>query len=145
MLAYSADGTVLVRHGGVEMGQGLQTQMAQIAAHTLGISMSKIQMGSTTTEVVGDAAPTAASTGSDLNGSAVELACRQLRDRLEAFCATLEQYSFRDIQKNTTPAEQDYKAMVETVVLNWRNRWACLLYTSPSPRDRTRSRMPSSA
>ena len=124
VLAYSADGTVLVRHGGVEMGQGLQTQMAQIAAHTLGISMSKIQMGSTTTEVVGDAAPTAASTGSDLNGSAVELACRQLRDRLEAFCATLEQYSFRDIQKNTTPAEQDYKAMVETVVLNWRNRWA---------------------
>ncbi|WP_299372142.1 molybdopterin cofactor-binding domain-containing protein [uncultured Tateyamaria sp.] len=124
VVAYSDDGSVLVRHGGVELGQGIQTQMAQIAAHTLGIPLDKIQMGTTTTEVVGDAAPTAASTASDLNGGAVELACKDLRARLEDMCRNLEQYSYRDIQTNRTPAEAGYKAMVEAVVNNWRTRWA---------------------
>jgi len=123
VVAYSDDGSVLVRHGGVELGQGLQTQMAQIAAHTLGISLTKIQMGSTTTEVVADASPTAASTASDLNGGAVELACRDLRTRLEGFCRNLEQFSYRDIRHNRTPAEAGYKDMVEAVVNNWRTRW----------------------
>ncbi len=124
VVAYSDDGSVLVRHGGVELGQGIQTQMAQIAAQTLGIPLDKIQMGSTTTEVIGDAAPTAASTASDLNGGAVEMACRDLRSRLEDFCRTLEQYSFRDVQTNRTPSEAGYKSMVEAVVLNWRTRWS---------------------
>ena len=124
VVAYSDDGSVLVRHGGVELGQGLQTQMAQIAARTLGIPLEKIQMGSTTTEVVADASPTAASTASDLNGGAVELACRDLRTRLEGFCRNLEQFSYRDIQHNRTPAEAGYKRMVEAVVNNWRTRWA---------------------
>ncbi len=124
VVAYSDDGSVLVRHGGVELGQGLQTQMAQIAARTLGIPLEKIQMGSTTTEVVADASPTAASTASDLNGGAVELACRDLRARLEDFCRNLEQFSYRDIQHNRTPAEAGYKDMVEAVVNNWRTRWA---------------------
>ena len=52
------------------------------------------------------------------------MACVELRQRLEKLCTDLEQYSYRDIQKNQTPAEASYKAMVETVVRNWRTRWA---------------------
>jgi xanthine dehydrogenase/oxidase len=83
---YAADGTVLVQHGGIEMGQGINTKMAQIAAQELGIPMNLIRVGDTWTGAAQNSVPTAASSGSDLFGSAVKLACQTLRARLMQYC-----------------------------------------------------------
>ncbi|XP_071486970.1 xanthine dehydrogenase/oxidase-like [Diadema antillarum] len=77
------DGSVLVTHGGVEMGQGLHTKMIQVAARTLGISEDKIHLSETSSSKVPNTLATAASLGSDINGGAVQNACQKLRERLE--------------------------------------------------------------
>ncbi|MEO7732098.1 MAG: molybdopterin cofactor-binding domain-containing protein, partial [Kofleriaceae bacterium] len=84
---YAPDGTVLVQHGGIEMGQGIHTKMSQIAAQELGIPIQLIRIGDTWTGVAPNADPTAASSGSDLFGSAVKLACEKLRGRLQHYCS----------------------------------------------------------
>jgi xanthine dehydrogenase/oxidase len=124
VIAYANDGSVLVQHGGVESGQGIQTKMAQIAAQTLGIPLELIRMGDTDTTVISDASPTAASTGSDLNGGAVALACRILRQRLEKFCEDLGQYTDYFLQFDPTVMDQEQKIDVDLVVRNWRTHWA---------------------
>lgn len=65
------DGSVLISHGGTEMGQGIHTKMLQVASKALGIDISKIHIIETGTDKVPNTSPTAASTGSDLNGMAV--------------------------------------------------------------------------
>ncbi|MEW5306011.1 MAG: hypothetical protein WDW36_008516 [Sanguina aurantia] len=79
------DGTVLLTHGGVEMGQGLHTKMAQIAAHALRVPLHKVYISETSTDKVPNASPTAASASSDLYGGAVLDACSQLAARLAPF------------------------------------------------------------
>ena len=74
-----ADGSVVVQHGGVEMGQGLHTKIAQVAANTLGIPLELIRVAGNNSDAIVNAPATAASTGFDLNGGAVEKACRVLR------------------------------------------------------------------
>lgn len=77
------DGTVLVNHGGTEMGQGLHTKMAQIAATELGVPLDKVHISETATDKCANTLPTAASVGADLNGFAVQDACKQINKRLE--------------------------------------------------------------
>ena len=79
------DGTVLVTHGGVEMGQGLHTKIAQIAASTLKIPVHDVFISETSTDKVPNASPTAASASSDLYGAAVLDACNQLNERLQKY------------------------------------------------------------
>jgi xanthine dehydrogenase small subunit len=124
VVAYSNDGSVLVSHGGVEMGQGIQTKMAQIAAETLDIPIELIKMADTDTNVISDASATAASTGSDLNGGAVALACTTLKDRLEKFCEDLEQYTVYFSRFDTTKMDEGMVIQVETVTRNWREHWS---------------------
>jgi len=76
------DGTVHVNHGGTEMGQGLHTKIRQIAADALGVALSSVRIMPTRTDKVPNTSATAASSGSDLNGAAVRVACATLRDRL---------------------------------------------------------------
>ncbi|NGO80415.1 xanthine dehydrogenase molybdopterin binding subunit [Streptomyces sp. YC504] len=76
------DGSVLINHGGTEMGQGLHTKMLQVAATTLGIPLHKVRLAPTRTDKVPNTSATAASSGADLNGAAVKNACEQLRERL---------------------------------------------------------------
>ncbi|MEU6374024.1 xanthine dehydrogenase molybdopterin binding subunit [Streptomyces sp. NPDC046909] len=76
------DGSVLINHGGTEMGQGLHTKMIQVAATTLGIPLHKVRLAPTRTDKVPNTSATAASSGADLNGGAIKNACEQLRDRL---------------------------------------------------------------
>lgn len=76
------DGSVLVTHGGTEMGQGLHTKMLQVAATALGVPLAKVRLAPTRTDKVPNTSATAASTGSDLNGGAVKHACDQLVERL---------------------------------------------------------------
>jgi xanthine dehydrogenase large subunit len=79
------DGSILVNHGGTEMGQGLNTKVAQVVAHELGVGFDKVRVTATDTHKVANTSATAASTGSDLNGKAAQDAARQIRDRLTAF------------------------------------------------------------
>ena len=81
------DGSVLVNHGGTEMGQGLNTKVAQVVAHELGIPFARVRVTATDTSKVANTSATAASTGSDLNGKAAQDAARQLRERLAALAA----------------------------------------------------------
>ena len=77
------DGSVLLTHGGTEMGQGLHTKMIQIASQILGISQDYIHISETSTDKVPNTTPTAASSSSDLNGMAVLNACKTIMERLE--------------------------------------------------------------
>ncbi len=76
------DGTVLVNHGGTEMGQGLHTKIRQVVAHALGVTLDMVRVNATDTSKVPNTSATAASSGSDLNGKAAEAAARTLRERL---------------------------------------------------------------
>ena len=93
------DGSILVNHGGTEMGQGLNTKVAQVVAHELGVSFTRIRVTATDTSKVANTSATAASTGSDLNGKAAQDAARQIRQRLIAFAA------------------EHYEAPIETVAI----------------------------
>ena len=86
---YDEDGSVLVRHGGVEMGQGLLTKVAQIAARELNLPLALIETSALDTQVVPNPISTGASTGTAFNGAAVQEACRVIRKRLEDFCLDL--------------------------------------------------------
>ena len=81
------DGTVLVSHGGTEMGQGLHTKCAQVAARALGISIGKVHIAESASDKVPNAIPTAASSGSDIYGLAILDACEKLKARLDPYVA----------------------------------------------------------
>jgi len=76
------DGSVLINHGGTEMGQGLHTKMLQVAATSLGVPLSKVRLAPTRTDKVPNTSATAASSGADLNGAAIKNACEQITARL---------------------------------------------------------------
>src|SRR5580658_10169211 len=81
------DGSVQVNHGGTEMGQGLHTKIAQVAAQSLGVPLASIRVMPTRTDKVPNTSATAASAGADLNGAAVADACAQLKARLDDVAA----------------------------------------------------------
>ncbi len=83
------DGSILVNHGGTEMGQGLNTKVAQVVAHELGVPFESVRVTATDTHKIANTSATAASTGSDLNGKAAQDAARQIRERLAACAAAL--------------------------------------------------------
>lgn len=83
------DGTVLVNHGGTEMGQGLHTKIQQIAAAELGVSLDRIRVNATNTSKVPNTSATAASSGTDLNGMAVKNAIETLKERIAPVVASI--------------------------------------------------------
>ncbi|XP_077979418.1 xanthine dehydrogenase/oxidase-like [Glandiceps talaboti] len=77
------DGSVLLTHGGIEMGQGLYTKTIQIASRVLRIPPERIHINETSTDKIPNATTTSASTGTELVGNAVKIACETLMERLE--------------------------------------------------------------
>ncbi|KAI0238599.1 Xanthine dehydrogenase/oxidase [Lamellibrachia satsuma] len=96
LLHVYTDGSVLLTHGGVEMGQGLNTKMIQIASRVLKIPMSKIHISEYSSDKVPNAQATAASVASDLNGMAVMHACEVIMDRLQPYIAKDPSGSWED-------------------------------------------------
>lgn len=97
------DGSVHLNHGGTEMGQGLFQKVAQVAAEEFGIGLERVRITATSTDKVPNTSATAASAGTDLNGMAVQIACREIKARLSQFAATAwnvseERIEFRDDQ-----------------------------------------------
>ncbi|PCC71083.1 xanthine dehydrogenase, molybdenum binding subunit apoprotein [Nannocystis exedens] len=84
-----ADGSVQLNHGGTEMGQGLHTKMLAVCAHELGVTTAQIRCMATATDKVPNTSATAASSGSDLNGMAVQAACAEIRERVRPVAAEL--------------------------------------------------------
>ena len=83
------DGTVLVNHGGIEMGQGLHTKMQQIAAAEFGIDIDRVRVNATNTSKVPNTSATAASSGTDMNGGAVKNAIETLKARIAEAVAAM--------------------------------------------------------
>jgi xanthine dehydrogenase large subunit len=83
-----SDGTVGISTGAVEMGQGVNTKMLQVAAQTFSIEPNRIKLESTNTTRVANTSPSAASATADLNGKALQKACDALSDRLKSSAAT---------------------------------------------------------
>ena len=84
------DGSVQVNHGGTEMGQGLNTKVAQIVADELGVPLARVLVTASDTSKVPNASATAASSGTDLNGRAAQYAARTVRDNLASFVCGLD-------------------------------------------------------
>ncbi len=88
LLHIYSDGSIHLNHGGTEMGQGLNTKIAQVVADAFQVDFDTIKITKTTTEKVPNTSATAASSGSDLNGMAAQDAARQIKERLIAFAAS---------------------------------------------------------
>ena len=84
-----ADGSVHLNHGGTEMGQGLYQKVAQVVAEVFGIALEHVAITATTTGKVPNTSPTAASSGSDLNGMAARNAALVIKDRMAAHAAKI--------------------------------------------------------
>ncbi|WP_174233650.1 xanthine dehydrogenase molybdopterin binding subunit [Kiloniella sp. EL199] len=85
------DGSVQVNHGGTEMGQGLYTKVAQVVAEEFGIDLEHVRITATKTDKVPNTAPTAASSGSDMNGMAAKQAAETIKNRLIELASKLYQ------------------------------------------------------
>lgn len=92
------DGSILVNHGGTEMGQGLHTKIAQIVARGLGVDVSRVRASATRTDKVANTSPTAASSGTDMNGMAALDAVNRIKDALLAFASEHYQVPSADIK-----------------------------------------------
>ena len=92
------DGSVQLNHGGTEMGQGLNQKVAQVAARRFGLGLDAIKITATDTGKVPNTSATAASSGSDLNGMAVKIACDTIRERMAAHLAAAAGIDATDVR-----------------------------------------------
>ena len=118
------DGSVSVNHGGTEMGQGLNTKMAQVAADGLGIPVTLVRVTGTDTQKVPNASATAASSGADINGAAINHACAQLRERLSAVAARMLQCEPAQLvfAGGTVSGPNDSRSWQQVVIQAWLDR-----------------------
>nr|XP_006812476.1 PREDICTED: xanthine dehydrogenase/oxidase-like [Saccoglossus kowalevskii] len=106
------DGSVLLTHGGIEMGQGLHTKTIQIASRVLRIPSERIHINETSTDKVPNTVATAGSTGTELYGNAVKIACETLMTRLDPFIHENPNGSWEDWTILSYPIPDD-------IMLNW--------------------------
>ncbi len=107
------DGSVGLNHGGTEMGQGLHTKVAQVAARCFGLGLDRVRVSATDTSKVPNTSATAASSGSDLNGMAVKVACEEIKTRMTRFLAHAHEVRTRQI------AYRDGEVHVGGVILSF--------------------------
>ena len=81
------DGSISLNHGGTEMGQGLFQKIAQVTAEEFGVGLERVQITATSTDKVPNTSATAASSGTDLNGMAAQIAARKIKKRLTKFAS----------------------------------------------------------
>ncbi|MFG6459239.1 xanthine dehydrogenase molybdopterin binding subunit [Roseateles sp. BYS96W] len=130
------DGSVLVNHGGTEMGQGLNTKVAQVVAHELGLPLSAVRCSATDTSKVANTSATAASTGSDLNGKAAQDAARKIKARLSALAAerfgcAVELVAFEAGQVSGGGQQLPFAELVAAAYLQRVQLWSDGFYATP--------------
>jgi len=130
------DGSVLVNHGGTEMGQGLNTKVAQVVAHELGLPLSAVRCSATDTSKVANTSATAASTGSDLNGKAAQDAARKIKARLatlaaQRFGCPVERIRFEAGQVRGDGQQLSFAELVAAAYLQRVQLWSDGFYATP--------------
>jgi xanthine dehydrogenase large subunit len=130
------DGSVQVNHGGTEMGQGLNTKVAQIVADELGVPFDRVLCTAADTSKVPNASATAASSGTDLNGRAAQFAARHVRDNLAAFVAGLDgvgagSVRFEGGQVITEQSTRRFEDVVGAAYANRIQLWSDGFYRTP--------------
>lgn len=130
------DGSVHVSTGAVEMGQGVNTKMLQVAMDNFGVSAERVRIDTTNTTRVANTSPTAASAGADLNGRALDMACTAIRERLmevaakhlgtDKFDISLkdEKVYIKDKEQEMTWNELVYQAFMDRVSLSEKAHYA---------------------
>jgi len=130
------DGSVQVNHGGTEMGQGLNTKVAQIVADELGVPFERVRSTAADTSKVPNASATAASSGTDLNGRAAQFAARNVRDNLASFVSGLDgcgagAVRFRAGQVISPKTTRSFDEVVKAAYANRIQLWSDGFYRTP--------------
>ena len=130
------DGSILVNHGGTEMGQGLHTKVAQVVAHELGVGFERVRVTATDTQKVANTSATAASTGADLNGKAAQDAARQIRERLTACVVrhhggTAAEVRFANDEVRVNGITLGFSAVVTLAYMDSVQLWSDGFYATP--------------
>ena len=130
------DGSVLVNHGGTEMGQGLNTKVAQIVADELGVAFEQVQSTASDTSKIPNASATAASAGTDLNARAAQYAARNVRDNIAEFVAGLDHCGVGAVRfaGGMVFTSENSRPFTEVVKLAYANRiqlWSDGFYRTP--------------
>ena len=140
------DGSVHLNHGGTEMGQGLNTKVAQIVAHEFQVGFETVKITATTTGKVPNTSATAASSGTDLNGMAAQAAARTIKGRMRAHLAELHQcnpdsVTFTSGRVRAGAAEMSFAEAAKTCYLGRVSLSSTGFYATPKIHwDKTRSR-----
>ncbi|WP_128292203.1 xanthine dehydrogenase molybdopterin binding subunit [Afifella aestuarii] len=130
------DGSVMLNHGGTEMGQGLFVKVAQVVAEEFQIDLARVKITSTRTDKVPNTSATAASSGSDINGMAAQAAARTIKERLIAFAAeaygvSREKIVFRPNRVEIGDEEMSFAELVEEAYLARISLSATGFYATP--------------
>ena len=130
------DGSVMVNHGGTEMGQGLNTKVAQIVADELGVAFEQVQTTASDTSKIPNASATAASAGTDLNARAAQYAARNVRDNIAQFVAGLDRCGAGAVRfvGGMVLTPDNARPFTEVVKLAYANRiqlWSDGFYRTP--------------
>ncbi len=130
------DGSILVNHGGTEMGQGLNTKVCQVVAHELGVSLKYVRATATDTSKIANTSATAASTGADLNGKAAENAASRIKARLTEFAAkkyacSTEEVIFENDRVSTNSNNISFKELVIQAYHERVQLWSDGFYKTP--------------
>jgi len=131
------DGSVLVNHGGTEMGQGLNTKVAQVVAHELGLPLARVRASATDTSKIANTSATAASTGADLNGKAALDAAQKLKKRLAEVAASHWQVAVDQVRFEGNAVlgpdgqHEAFAAIVEQAYVARVQLWADGFYATP--------------
>jgi len=117
------DGSIHLNHGGTEMGQGLNTKVAQVVAEVFNVDISRIQITATNTDKVPNTSPTAASSGADLNGKAAQNAAETIKQRLVEFATrhfkvTEEDVEFRNGQVRVRNQFLSFEELIQLAYFN---------------------------
>ena len=134
-----SDGSIGVSTGAVEMGQGVNTKMLQVAAQFFGVAPSRIKIESTNTTRVANTSPSAASSTADLNGKALADACQQITDRLFELVRQLEQLDAsseltlknEQVYINNKASDYTWNQLINTAFLHRINLSAKGHYSTP--------------
>ncbi len=123
LLQIYTDGSMMISHGGTEMGQGLYTKIQQIVASAFAVSVERVLVSSTRTDKVPNTSPTAASSGTDLNGMAAKDACDRIKADLigfacEHFQLNSEQIVFANNQVQLGREQMSFPEFIKLAYLN---------------------------
>ncbi|MBH0016361.1 xanthine dehydrogenase molybdopterin binding subunit [Pseudoalteromonas sp. NGC95] len=118
-----SDGSIHLNHGGTEMGQGLNTKIAQIVAHGFGVDFNAVSISATRTDKVPNTSPTAASSGTDLNGMAALNAVNTIKERLinfitEHFEVDSQSITFKDNLITFSKGEISFSELANLAYMN---------------------------